>query len=62
MCMNHPMIDIARKKSWRYTDYPYWEGPWDYYFDMDQDPPYDGHRWLRLKNDSDIHRTPISEI
>ena len=46
----------------RYTDYPYWSGPADWFFEMDQDPPYDGHRWLRLKNDSDIHRTPINDI
>ncbi|RMZ92556.1 hypothetical protein DV736_g220, partial [Chaetothyriales sp. CBS 134916] len=56
-----PLLDIG-SKSWRYTDYPYWEGPSDFYFDIHQDPPYDNHRWLRLENDSDIHRTPVAEI
>jgi hypothetical protein len=50
------------RKSYRYTDYPRWEGPDDWYFDLDQDPPHNGHRWLRLHNDTDIHRTPITQI
>lgn len=50
------------RKSWKYTDYPYWEGPDDWSFDLDQDPPYDGHRWLRLRNNTDLHRTPITQI
>jgi hypothetical protein len=56
-----PLLDVGATKSWRYTDYPAWEGPDDFYFDMDQDPPYKGHRWLRMQNESDIHRTPITE-
>lgn len=50
------------RKSWKYTDYPEWEGPDDWFFDLDQDPPYNGHRWLRLKNDTDLHRTPVARI
>lgn len=57
-----PVSDLVKHKSWRYSDYPYWEGPADYFFDIDQDPPYDGHRWLRMHNDSDIHRTPVTLI
>ena len=56
------MTNMVQHKSWRYTDYPYWQGPSDYYFDIMQDPPYNGHRWLRMKNESDIHRTPVTEI
>lgn len=59
------MLDIthiSNRKSWHYDRYPPWTGPADYFFDLDQDPPYAGHRWLRLQNDSDIHRTPVAEI
>ena len=55
-------LSLSNRKSWRYTDYPYWTGPDDWFFEIDQDPPYDGHRWLRLENDSDIRRTPVAEI
>ncbi|RMZ76670.1 hypothetical protein DV738_g4817, partial [Chaetothyriales sp. CBS 135597] len=57
-----PMLDTWSSKSWQYTDYPVWEGPSDYYFDVQQDPPHDNHRWLRLEKDSDIYRTPVTEI
>lgn len=60
-----PLLDAvysSSRKPWRYSAYPYWTGPDDYFFDIFQDPPYDGHRWLRLQNDSAIHRTPVSEI
>lgn len=50
------------RKSWKYTDYPQWEGPEDWFFEIDQEPPYEGHRWLRLKNDTDLHRTPVTQI
>ncbi|RMD41666.1 hypothetical protein DV735_g3432, partial [Chaetothyriales sp. CBS 134920] len=60
--VDEPPADDIRSKSWRYTDYPYWEGPPDYYFDLQQDPPYDNHQWLRLEDDSDIHHTPVNEI
>jgi hypothetical protein len=50
------------RKSWKYTKYPSWEGPDDWFFDLDQDPPYNGHQWLRLANDTDLHRTPITQI
>ncbi|KIV85934.1 hypothetical protein PV11_01584 [Exophiala sideris] len=61
-----PLLDAVTsnpsRKAWRYTAYPNWTGPDDYFFDAFQDPPYDGHRWLRLQNDSDIHRTPVNDI
>ena len=49
-------------KSWHYTDYPVWKGPDDWFFRHDQDPPYDGHRWLRLREDHDMRRTPAVDI
>ncbi|KIX02836.1 uncharacterized protein Z518_08779 [Rhinocladiella mackenziei CBS 650.93] len=59
-----PLLEFPHpsRKPWQYSAYPYWTGPDDYFFDMFQDPPYDGHRWLRMVNDSAIHRTPITEI
>lgn len=59
---NNGLTPPPTRKSWKYTDYPEWEGPRDWFFDLDQDPPYDGHRWLRLKNDTELHRTPITQI
>jgi hypothetical protein len=50
---------LPTPKPWTYTSYPNWTGPEDYYFGTFQEPPYDGHRWLRLPHDSDITRTPI---
>ena len=55
-------LGLSNHKPWRYSDYPQWTGPDDWFFEITQDPPYDGHRWLRLKNDSLIHRTPVAEI
>ncbi|OCT51214.1 hypothetical protein CLCR_08554 [Cladophialophora carrionii] len=50
------------RKPWTYWSYPEWTGPADYFFGITQEPPYDGHRWLRLPDDTAIHRTPASEI
>lgn len=52
----------SARKPWRYDQYPAWTGPDDYFFDPFQDPPYDGHRWLRIPNDTAIHRTPVVDI
>ena len=58
------IFDLARhtQKPWTYYSYPDWTGPEDYYFGTFQEPPYEGHRWLRLPDDSNMHRTPVSEI
>ncbi|EXJ68756.1 uncharacterized protein A1O5_07687 [Cladophialophora psammophila CBS 110553] len=50
------------RKPWTYWSYPTWTGPDDYFFGPFQAPPYDGHCWLRLPNDSDISRTPVADI
>lgn len=52
----------SRRVPWSYLSHPEWTGPENYTFDAFQDPPYDGHRWLRLPGAHDIHRTPIAEI
>lgn len=56
------LASSSTRRSWKYTDYPAWQGPDDWSFDLDKDPPYHGHEWRRLKNDTDIHRTPITQI
>lgn len=53
---------LSHRKPWRFTDYPTWSGPDDWFFDHTHDPPYQGHRWLRLAEDSDMTRTPIVDI
>lgn len=50
------------RKPWSYREYPAWTGPDDYFFGLQQEAPYDGHRWLRLANDTDLARTPVSKI
>jgi hypothetical protein len=56
-------LDLSQSHaSWDYHDCPQWKGPDDWSFGLDQDPPYNGHRWLRLPNASDIHRTLITAI
>ncbi|KPI44199.1 uncharacterized protein AB675_6275 [Cyphellophora attinorum] len=57
-----PLLDYGSKISWKYTDYPSWAGPEDYFWDWDQDPPYHGHRWLRLTRDGAMRQTPASKI
>lgn len=57
-----PTLGYGKSISWKYTDYPTWDGPDDFYLDWEQDSPYKGHRWLRLADDSDIHRTPVASI
>jgi hypothetical protein len=50
------------RKPWKYDQYPEWTGSDDYFFGKEQPPPFDGHRWLRLHNDTNLHRTPVAEI
>ena len=64
-----PRTEIAADKPlpWRVSDYPYWAGPDDYTWPIFQDPPNETgpnqiHRWLRLKDDTAMTRTPAAEI
>ncbi|KEF59692.1 uncharacterized protein A1O9_04538 [Exophiala aquamarina CBS 119918] len=61
-----PLLDSlpnpSARKPWQYDQYPTWTGPDDYFFDPFQDPPYDGHRWLRIPNNTALHRTPVVDI
>jgi hypothetical protein len=60
--IDRPADGDPARASWLYTDHPQWTGPDDYIQKLDMDPPYPGHRWLRLPNDADITRTPVTEI
>jgi hypothetical protein len=57
-------IETLREKPspWRASDHPYWKGPEDFNWPIDKDPPYEGHRWLRVKEDSALIKTPAAEI
>lgn len=62
--LKHP--DTAKRTPWRYTQYPHWTGPDDYFFSFEQEPPSMRHRWLRLSTNIDnqvqqLKRTPISD-
>lgn len=59
---NISLTSPPARKPWRFTDYPEWQGPDDWLFGLDRDPPYNGHQWLRLRNETDIQRTPITQI
>lgn len=52
----------AATRSWKASDYPFWNGEPDFRFELDAEAPYKGHRWLRLEHDSDLGRTPASHI
>ena len=49
--------------SWKHVDHPLWEGPDDFAFAHDQEPPREGHRWLRLPeteaSTAQLRRTPV---
>ncbi|KAJ9601864.1 hypothetical protein H2200_013637 [Cladophialophora chaetospira] len=55
-------VPNTSRRSWHYRDYPYWSGPTDEVFHHDFDPSYEGHRWLRLPDDSEIERTPLARL
>ncbi|KAI9805927.1 MAG: hypothetical protein M1825_000541 [Sarcosagium campestre] len=48
--------------NWRASSQPKWKGPDNYRCKPDADVPFKGHRWLRLDDDDDFTRTPISGI
>jgi hypothetical protein len=48
--------------SWRASELPYWEGPEDFKFDGSNPAPYHNHRWLPIKGDFDIVKTPAKDL
>nr|KMM73503.1 hypothetical protein CPAG_09791 [Coccidioides posadasii RMSCC 3488] len=53
---------ISSNKAWRPSAHPYWSGPSGFTWPMDANPPARGHRWLRVKDDKAISRTPVSKL
>ena len=53
---------MTSRQSWKYTEHAMWQGPQDWSMSLKGTPPFEGHRWLRLQDDMEIHRTPISKI
>lgn len=55
-----------KRVPWRYTQHPLWNGPDDYFFSFEEEPPAITHRWLRLPTNTtnqvkQLKRTPISD-
>lgn len=55
-----------KRVPWRHTQHPHWQGPDDYFFSFEEEPPSMRHRWLRLETTTDnqvrqLKRTPISD-
>ena len=48
--------------SWRPSQYPFWEGPDDFARYLDNITALENRRWLRLKDDAALNRTPVAEI
>ncbi|KAK2799448.1 hypothetical protein FQN51_006935 [Onygenales sp. PD_10] len=57
-----PSQKISDNKSWKWSDHPYWEGPEDFEWSSTANPPAKGHRWLRVKQDKALARTPATQL
>ncbi|OAX82328.1 hypothetical protein ACJ72_03326, partial [Emergomyces africanus] len=57
-----PSTNTSDNKSWKTSDHPHWEGPENFEWALDADPPANGHRWLRVKDDKAIVRTPVTRL
>ncbi len=55
-----PPADLGhRNHSWRASELPEWTGPEDKDFRYDFSAPFEGHRWLPLREGIPDDRTPI---
>ncbi|EGE79192.1 hypothetical protein BDDG_02130 [Blastomyces dermatitidis ATCC 18188] len=57
-----PSTKPSDNKSWKPSDHPDWEGPEKFEWALDAAPPAKGHRWLRVKDDKAIVRTPVTHL
>ncbi|EEH08809.1 conserved hypothetical protein [Histoplasma capsulatum G186AR] len=57
-----PSTKVSDNKSWKPSDHPHWEGPDKFEWALDAAPPAKGHRWLRVKDDKAIVRTPVTHL
>lgn len=53
---------VSSNKAWRPSDHPDWSGPSSFTWPLDKGPPAKGHRWLRVKDDKALVRTPVSKL
>jgi hypothetical protein len=49
-------------ESWKPSQHDFWQGADNLVWDIKLDPPYAGHRWLRVKEQDSILRTPVSKL
>ncbi|KMU86910.1 hypothetical protein CIHG_04849 [Coccidioides immitis H538.4] len=61
---NTPKNDTEKRSlpSWRPSEHPFWEGPNDFEWPLENEPPSDGHRWLRVQDDKALNRTPVAKL
>jgi hypothetical protein len=48
-------------ESWKPSEHPLWNGPDGFTWPLDKDPPYDHHRWLRVRDDTKV-QTPAAKL
>ncbi|KAI9804742.1 MAG: hypothetical protein M1825_001110 [Sarcosagium campestre] len=55
-------LDWNRRKSWRASELPTWQGPDDHFIDFKSDfpAPFNGHRWLPLRKTTNDDNTPVN--
>jgi hypothetical protein len=49
-------------ETWKPSRHGFWQGPDDFTWQPGVDPPYPGHRWLRVKEDEAMVRTPATNL
>ncbi|KAH6881112.1 hypothetical protein B0T10DRAFT_411293 [Thelonectria olida] len=59
-----PEIDMPNdiSESWEPSQHPFWDGPSDFTWPLDKDPPYHHHRWLRVHDDKMMAQTPAAQL
>ncbi|EFW17380.1 hypothetical protein D8B26_000109 [Coccidioides posadasii str. Silveira] len=59
-----PKNDTEKRSlpGWRPSEHPFWEGPNDFEWPLENEPPSDGHRWLRVQDDKALNRTPVAKL
>ncbi|ODH13842.1 hypothetical protein ACO22_06855 [Paracoccidioides brasiliensis] len=57
-----PSAKVSNNTSWKPSEHPDWEGPDNFEWALDAPPPAKGHRWLRVKDDRAIVRTPVTHL
>jgi hypothetical protein len=62
----HPYLPETERpenvsESWKPSEHPFWDGPDEFTWPLDKDPPYDHHRWLRVRDDKNV-QTPAAKL